>query len=126
MHLFSVKNQQSVQQKPATALLLIFCYVLSIFYSVSHVHDAHYLPAESVYEKLAGQIHSLHHHDEPDHWEHDTHECLACQFQSKPHASGVIVAPLVVTTDPVGVLLATSQPFHATPTKRLTRAPPVA
>lgn len=126
MHQSSVKNQYQLQRKSVTALLLIFSYVLSIFFSVSHDHNHEYESTHRVGVTWVGHNHSQKQHDESDQRESHSHDCLACQLQLKSSVNVFAASPLNRLTDSVSFVAATSQPFNSTPTKRLTRAPPVA
>lgn len=126
MHSLTLNTQRRLQRQTAAMWLFVLTYAMSASYANFHVHDIPHEHASGFNHKLHQYVQSLKLDDHADLWESDFHECTACKFQINPlipDASGSIT---ILRTDsdvrePLVQFVSTS-----TPTKRLTRAPPVA
>ena len=119
------QNLPLLQRYSVISLWLIFSYTLSILYSFSHIHNEPHTHSYYVSGVRVDNVHYSALKEDPGHEHDDAHHCLACQFQSDSAVYGTSHSSSIPLTTHNDFLLATSQAFNTTPTKRLTRAPPV-
>ena len=126
MHPSSAKIQHLLQQKNSAVWLLVFIYALSSSYYSVHVHSTPHKTVNSFDQVLFEHLpfHEL--SGQHDHQESDAHDCTACKLQFKSLATNTLDSLVRLKTEHERSLPATRSPFRKTPTKRLTRAPPVA
>ena len=117
---FSIANiLRRVQCHTAVVWLLMCIYITGASYANIHIHKA---PADTAGSFNEALEHDDHHHH---HLDNDAHDCSACKFQfSHPipestRTATIQKAEISLTTRTVRCF------YRKTPTKQLTRAPPV-
>ncbi|MCW7554377.1 hypothetical protein NX722_17475 [Endozoicomonas gorgoniicola] len=124
---FSIANiLRRVQRHTAVVWLLMCIYITGASYANIHIHKAPADTAGSFNEALHQFYQALEHDDHHHHHlDNDAHDCSACKFQfSHPipestRTATIQKAEISLTTRTVRCF------YRKTPTKRLTRAPPV-
>ncbi|WP_153301774.1 hypothetical protein [Endozoicomonas arenosclerae] len=101
--------------------LMTVVYLLVILYTVSHTHKVH--------EDFSAKAHSLSTEealdDHANHWHSDQHHSAACQLISQAPPSLNLLSADNALCSPFNTVEKVSSASSVTPTKRLTRAPPV-
>ncbi|MET4693153.1 DUF2946 family protein [Endozoicomonas lisbonensis] len=114
-----------LQRHTAVIWLLMFLYITGASYATAHTHKTHSDTAENFHQELHQFVHSLelegHSHD----WDSDAHDCTACKFQFSHPAADATSTVATLKADTTLTTPELSYFSRKTPTKRLTRAPPV-
>ncbi|AMO55191.1 hypothetical protein [Endozoicomonas montiporae] len=124
---FSIVNiLRLLRQHPVVVWLLLFGYALGAGYATVHTHHAHHDAPDSFHKALNHYVQSLE-LDDPGHpWDNDAHDCTACKFQCSHPTSDSARYVAILKAGTAFTVPAVRYFSRTTPTKRLTRAPPVA
>ena len=104
-------------------MLLVVAYLLNLLHALSHTHEEHthsFSHLTAVYSDIVSPD------TDHDHWDSKAHDCLACQFKTKPHTGGITLSTPALAAAVVYPFESTRSSFSTTPTQCLARAPPVA
>ncbi|MGI9282453.1 MAG: hypothetical protein ACR2PX_22900 [Endozoicomonas sp.] len=116
-----IKTAHRHRLNPFRFCLLAVVYLLVIQYSVSHTHEVH----KDFSAHASGLFSKLSLNDHAEHWHSDQHHSAGCQLTSQAPPSLNFFTSGNTFCSPYSSSERVCSSSSETPTKRLTRAPPV-